>query len=74
MNFLQNLNTNNIEETDSIQLEINTDCNSEVENIIVENLESLENFENSDNEEEENEENEENEDEKIELNIENVEE
>ena len=51
INFLQHLNTNNMEDTESLQLEINTDSNS-VENIIVENLDS-ENFE-YENEEEEN--------------------
>ena len=33
INFLHNLNANNIEETDSIQLEINTDCNSEIDHL-----------------------------------------
>ena len=69
INFLQNLNTNNIEDTESLQLEINTDSNS-VENIIVENLESLENFEYENEEQEIQDEQEEN---TNELNVEDVE-
>ena len=72
INFIQNLNSNSVEDTESLQLEINTDCNSsEIENIIVDNIENIP--ENNDEEEEqENEEQENEEQEQVNLNIENI--